>query len=734
MPDKPDKEASKDIHKRPGRRRKTPTVLQMEEVECGAAALASVVGYHGRIVPLEEMRVSCGVSRDGSKASNMLKAAKKYGLEPKGQQRDIQALSELDMPVILFWNFNHFVVLEGYGRGKFYLNDPALGPRAVSEDEFNSAYTGVVLFFKKGPDFEKGGERRTLIASLARRLVGSENAVLFALVAGLALVVPGLVIPTFSRVFVDNFLVAGMQDWFRPLMTGMVLTALLVGFVAWVQQRYLLRLETKLAVSTSSMFLWHILRLPIEFYAQRYGGEIGSRVAINERVSEFVSAQLASRAIDAMMVVFFAALMFTYDTVLPFIGITAVTLLAVVTVLVNRKRVDGNRRRLAEEGKATGALMGGLATIETLKASAGESDLFARWGGYHTKSINTNQQLSKITQVFLTSPTLLISLTNAGVLALGAYRVMQGELTMGMLVAFQALMVAFTTPVQNLVNLASNLQEMEGNMNRLDDVLLYGIDRRTDDADMMEETGEQVKKLAGHLELQNVTFGYSRLEKPLISDFSVKLAPGARVAVVGPSGSGKSTIAKLVTGLYSPWEGSVLFDGRKRDELKRPTFTSSVAIVDQDIALFEGTVRDNLTLWDRTVHDDVLIEATKDACIHDDIAAREGGYESLVAEGGSNFSGGQRQRLEIARSLTGRPRILVLDEATSALDSVTEQIIDRNLRRRGCTCIIIAHRLSTIRDADLILVLDRGRVVQRGTHAELLEQTDGLYRMLVQQT
>jgi ABC-type bacteriocin/lantibiotic exporter with double-glycine peptidase domain len=275
---------------------------------------------------------------------------------------------------------------------------------------------------------------------------------------------------------------------------------------------------------------------------------------------------------------------------------------------------------------------------------------------------------------------------------------------------------------------------MEGNMNRLDDVLLYGIDRRTDDTDMMEESAQEVKKLAGHLELDSVTFGYSRLEKPLISGFSVKLAPGARVAVVGPSGSGKSTIAKLVTGVYSPWEGSVLFDGRRRDELKRPTFTSSVAMVDQDIALFEGSVRDNLTLWDRTVMDDVLIEATKDACIHDDIAAREGGYESLVAEGGSNFSGGQRQRLEIARSLVGRPRILVLDEATSALDSVTEQIIDRNLRRRGCTCIIIAHRLSTIRDADLILVLERGRVVQRGTHAELLDETDGLYRMLVQQT
>lgn len=717
--------------KRPGPRRRTPTFLQMEDVECGAAALASILGYYGRIIPLEQMRVDCGVSRDGSKASNVLKAARKYGLKAKGETRDVAALSELQMPVIVFWNFNHFVVLEGYKGGRFYLNDPGSGPRSVNESEFGSAYTGVVLSFALTPEFQKGGKRRSVLSSLAARM-GSREAFAFAGIAGLALVIPGLVIPTFSRIFVDYILVANQASWWRPLLFGMAVTALARGILAWTQDKALARLEVKLSVSNSAGFLWHILRLPIEFYAQRYGGEISARVAMNERVAEFLSTQLAARAIDAVTVVFFALLMFSYDTVLPLVGIAAVGLLAGVTALVNRKRVDGNRRLLSEEGKATGALMGGLATIETLKASAGESDLFARWAGYQTKFINSGQELATTTQLFLTMPTFLVSLANAVVLALGAYRVIQGELTLGMLVAFQSLMSSFTTPVQNLVNLAGNLQEIEGQMNRLNDVLQYRLDPKTEDT-FQPEPGDLRTKLTGRVSLEKVAFGYSRLDKPLISDFSIALDPGQRVAFVGPSGSGKSTVAKLVTGLYEPWEGRVLFDGREHSDVPRQVFANSVAVVDQDITMFGGTIRENLTLWDRTISDLSVIQACKDACIHDDITAREGGYESEVEEGGKNFSGGQRQRMEIARALVGNPRILVLDEATSALDTVTEQVIDRNLRRRGCTCIIVAHRLSTIRDADEILVLEKGKVVQRGPHEQLIKESDGLYRRLVEQ-
>jgi ATP-binding cassette subfamily C protein len=717
--------------RRPGPPKRTPTVLQMEEVECGAAALASVLGYYGRFVPLEKMRVECGVSRDGSKASNVLKAARKYGMKSKGEQRDLSALADIPMPAILFWNFNHFVVLEGFKKGRYYLNDPGSGPRSVTETEFNSAYTGVVLSFQPTEEFTKGGEQANILRTLAARM-GSPEAFAFAFVSGVALVIPGLIIPTFARVFVDYVLVAQLKEWWRPLLVGMVLTGVLRAVLGWIQENALSRLEAKLSISTSSQFLWHILRLPVEFYAQRYGGEVSARVAMNDRVAEFLAMQLSPRVIDAVTVVFFAALMFTYDWLLPLVGIAAVVVLSVITVLVNRKRIDGNRRLISEEGKATGALMGGLATIETLKASAGESDLFARWAGYQAKFINSGQELATVTQVFLTAPTFVISVTNALVLAVGAYRVIEGELTLGMLVAFQTIMTSFTTPVQNLVNLASNLQEVEGQMNRLNDVLQYRVDPKTDETVVHSEEALRTK-LSGTLELKGVTFGYSRLDKPLITDFSISLNPGQRVALVGPSGSGKSTVAKLVTGLYEPWDGVVLFDGRTHREVPRPVFSNSVAVVDQDITLFGGTIRDNLTLWDRTIPDQAVIQACKDAAIHDDIASREGGYESIVDEGGKNFSGGQRQRLEIARALVGNPRIMVLDEATSALDTVTEQIIDRNLRRRGCTCIIVAHRLSTIRDADEILVLEKGKVVQRGTHEELVQVKDGLYRRLVEQ-
>ena len=704
----------------------------MEDVECGAAALTSILGYHGRFVSLEQMRVDCGVSRDGSKASNVLKAARKVGLKAKGEQRDVDALAELQMPVIVFWNFNHFLVLEGYEKGRFFLNDPASGPRSVTEEEFAGAYTGVVLSFTPTPEFQKGGQRPSLLASLAKRM-GSREAFTFVGVAGLALVVPGLVIPTFSRVFVDSVLVSGQHDWWRPLLAAMAITVLIKGALSWIQGKALVRLEARLAVTSSAEFLWHILRLPVEFYSQRYGGEVSSRVQMNERVAEFLSTQLAARAIDAVMVLFFALLMFSYDWVLPLVGIGAVALLAGITILVNRRRVDGNRRLISEEGKATGALMGGLATIETLKASAGESDLFARWAGYQAKFINSGQELATTTQLFLTMPPFVVSVAEAVVLGIGAYRVIQGELTLGMLVAFQSLMSAFTTPVQNLVNLAGNLQEIEGQMNRLDDVLQYRRDPKTEEKEQ-PQGAEPRTKLTGRLALEEVAFGYSRLDKPLIEGFTVHLEPGQRVAFVGPSGSGKSTLAKLVTGLYEPWSGRVLFDGRLHREVPRQVFANSVAVVDQDIAMFGGTIRDNLTLWDRTIPDLAVIQACKDACIHDDITAREGGYESLVEEGGRNFSGGQRQRMEIARALVGNPRILVLDEATSALDTVTEQQIDRNLRRRGCTCIIVAHRLSTIRDADEILVLERGSIVQRGMHDELIRDEGGLYRMLVEQT
>jgi len=701
-------------------------VLQMEAVECGAAALAVVLAHFGRWVALEELRLACGVSRDGSKASNMVKAARRYGLAAKGFKTEPSGLRRFQPPMILHWNFNHFLVLEGIRKGRVYLNDPASGPRVVSEEELDQSFTGVVLTFEPGPDFAASGEKPSFLPALLRRLHGAGAALAFVILAGFALVVPQLVSPVFSKVFVDNVLLKGNLPWLQPLLLGMAVTALVIGALTWLQQSYLLRLETRIAVAGSSRFFWHVLRLPVEFFNQRFAGDVASRVGINNRVAQLLSRDLATNFLASVMVVFFVVLMFQYDALLTLIALGAVSLNVIALRYVSRKRVDGSRRLLQEQGKLQGTAIGGLQLIETLKATGGEADLFARWAGYQAKVVNARQDLERYTQLLDAVPPLLTALNAALVLGVGSLRVMGGALTLGELVAFQVLMASFLAPVSNLVNLGGKLQTVEGDMNRLDDVLRYPAETRLE----VEPAEAPANKLAGYLELRDVTFGYSSLAPPLIEGFDLSLKPGDRVALVGASGSGKSTVAKLVNGLYEPWSGEILFDGKPRHAWPRPVLDASLANVDQAIFLFEGSVRENLTLWDATVSLADVVEAARDAAIHDEVAPRSGAYDGPVEEGGRNFSGGQQQRLEIARALVGRPSILVLDEATSALDPTTEEKIDASLRRRGATCLIIAHRLSTIRDADEIVVMDNGKIVERGNHDELMAKAAAYARLI----
>jgi NHLM bacteriocin system ABC transporter peptidase/ATP-binding protein len=710
------------------RRHRTPTVLQMEPVECGAAALAMILEYHGRVVPLEELRVTCGISRDGSTAANVARAARAYGLVAQGYRKDtIDALAELPLPLIVFWDFRHYLVVEGFGRNRVYLNDPASGPRTVTDDQFERSFTGVALTFAPGPDFMPAGRREGTMAGLRRRLRGNETALAFVVLVSVALVLPGLVVPALSRVFVDDVLVRGRQDWLRGLLVGLAATALLRSALTWMQQHYLARLEARLAITASSRFVWHVLRLPFVFFSQRYPGEIGARVALNDLLAQFVSGQLSASLLGLLTMTFYALVMLQYSIPLTALSI-AIAAGNLLVLRLTARRIDNHRRFLQEMGKLTGTTMAGLQMIDTLKASGAESDFFARWAGSQTDVLNA-QQSDMSTQVFHVAPAFLSAANAAIILGLGGYFVIQGRMTIGMLVAFQSLMASFLEPLTRLVTLGGSLQLVGNGLRRLDDVLQHPLDASAAAPGVAPDAVPPVK-LTGELELRGVTFGYSPLAPPLLQDFSLKLTPGARVALVGDTGSGKSTVSKLVTGLYEPWSGEILFDGRPRAELPRPLVTSSLSHVDQDVFLFEGTARENLTLWDATAPDASVIQAARDAAIHDDVASRPGGYECHVEERGRNFSGGQQQRLEIARALVNNPTLLVLDEATSALDPKTEQAIDQNLRRRGCTCLIIAHRLSTIRDCDEIVVMREGRVVERGTH-DALASRPGPYADLI---
>ena len=711
---------------------KVPTVLQMESVECGAAALSIILGHFGKFVPLEKLRIACGVSRDGLKATNIIKAAKEFGLEAKGYAKSIEKLMQIKSPAIIFWNFNHFLVLEGFTKNKVYLSDPAQGRYQVSHAEFDESYTGVVLTFNPSDKFEKGNEKRGLISSLSSRITNSKMSIVYIVLASLFLVVPGLVVPSFLKVFIDKYLVNNFSGFVMPLLLIMTVFLLISMSLTYLQQYFLLRLETKLALASSSKFLWHVFHLPIAFFTQRYSGEIGNRVSLNDKVSKLLSGDLANAALNVIVVVFYAALMFSYDVLLTVIGILMALINVLIIKFASRARKDGSRRLTNEMGKLLGTTTSGISMIETLKASGRENDFFTNWVGYLAKVTNAQQELGWLSMRLNTIPPLLTSLTSSIILGVGALRIMDGGMTLGALVAFTFLMSNFMNPVNQLVSVGNMLHETESDMGRIDDVMNYEVDNqfltdRNNDSSISNST----KKLVGYFEMKNVTFGYNTTMPSLIENFNLKLKPGSRVALVGGSGSGKSTVAKIASGLYEPWEGSILFDNIERSKIHRNVITNSLAVIDQEVLVFNGTVSENISFWDSMIPEKNIVQSAKDADIHDVIASRIDAYDSVVSEGGSNFSGGQRQRLEIARALSNNPSILIMDEATSALDPTTEKNVMDNIKKRGCTCLIVAHRLSTIIDCDEIIVMDFGKIVERGTHQELMS-LNGVYSKLIE--
>ncbi len=708
---------------------KVPVVMQMEALECGAACLAMILAYYGRWVPLEQVRADCGVSRDGSNAKNVLKAARSYGLDAKGYRYEPEALkANGKFPCIVHWNFNHFVVLDGFKGNKAYLNDPAKGSYSVSMQAFDEAFTGICLMFEPSENFKPGGKPKSTLAFAKKRLKGAGTAVAFVVLTTIITSLIGIISPAFSRIFLDRLLTNQNPEWFIPFIIALAGMSVVQLIVAWIQAVYSLKINGKMSVIGSTEYMWKVLRMPMEFFSQRMAGDIQQRQSMNAGIAQSLVQTFAPLLLNTVMMLFYLVVMIRYSLLLTLVGIVSIVINIAVSRVISKKRINITRVQMRDRGKLAGATVAGIEMIETIKASGAENGFFEKWAGYQA-SANTGQvKFLKLNQYLGLIPGVVTSLANTAVLILGVYLTINGRFTVGMIMAFQGFLASFTAPAQSLISAGQTLQEMRTQMERVEDVMEYPTDVNYEHDEV--DGNAEYDKLSGNLEMKNVTFGYSRLAEPLIKDFNLTLKTGARVAFVGASGCGKSTLSKLISGLYKPWSGEILFDGKPVEQIDRSVFTGSLAVVDQDIILFEDTIANNIKMWDSTIEDFEMIMAARDAQLHEDIMQREGGYNYRITEGGKDFSGGQRQRMEIARVLAQDPTIIILDEATSALDAKTEYEVVKSIKDRGITCIVVAHRLSTIRDCDEIIVLDNGVAVERGTHEELYAK-GGFYTALV---
>ena len=703
--------------------------MQLEALECGAASLTMILAYFGKWIPLEQVRADCGVSRDGSNARNILKAARSYGLIAKGYRYEPEELrTEGRFPCIIHWNFNHFVVLDGFKGGKAYLNDPAKGSYSVSMETFDNSFTGICMMFEPGEDFQPGGKQKSVIDFAKSRLKGAGAAIAFTVFATLISSLIGIINPAFSRIFLDRLLTHENPNWFMPFIVMLSLITAVQILVSLIQASTSLKINGKMEIYGSSSYMWKVLRMPMEFFSQRMAGDIQQRQFTNASIANSLVNTFSPLVLQAIMMVFYLVVMIRYSWILTLVGIASIFVNLFMSRIISKKRVNLTRVQMRDSGMLAAATVAGIEMIETIKASGAENGYFERWAGYQAGVNSQSVKFAKLNQYLGTIPGLVSQITGILVMILGVWLTIEGQFTVGMVMAFQGFLGSFTGPAMTLISAGQTLQEMRTQMERVEDVMQYPTDVNYENETIDED--KEYDKLSGALEMKHVTFGYSKLADPLIEDFNLSLKPGSRVAFVGTSGCGKSTLSKLISGLYHPWSGEILFDGKPMSEIDRSVFTGSLAVVDQDIILFEDTIANNIRMWDNSIKDFEVILAAKDAQLHEDIMMREGGYNYKLTEGGKDFPGGQRQRMEIARVLAQDPTIIILDEATSALDAKTEYEVVKSIKDRGITCIVVAHRLSTIRDCDEIIVLNNGKVVERGTHDELYAK-GGYYTELV---
>ena len=706
---------------------RVPVVMQLEVLECGAASLTMIMHYYRKWLPLEQVRVDCGVSRDGVNARNILLAARSYGMEANAWRVDPEDLQkEGPFPCIIHWGFNHFVVLCGFHRGKAVLNDPARGRVEVPYKEFDEMFTGVVLTFEPGEGYEPSGQKRSVLSYAKERLKGTSAAVTFVILTSTISALMGMISPAFSRVFLDQLLSGSNPEWLIPFTIGMSAFAAIYILVLWISAVYSLRIQGKMEAVGNSTYLWKVLHLPMQFFGQRLPADIADRQATNATIAGTLVNIFAPLAINSIMMVFYLFVMLRYSPLLTAIGIGSIIINLILSAVVTQKRVNITRVQMRDSAKLSSATASGVRMIETIKSSGAEHGFFERWAGFQA-SVNT--QDVKFTQLnaFLSSiPTLVTSVSNLLVMGTGVLLVLRGSFSIGMVMAFQGFLSSFMSPANAIITTGQSLQEMVTQMERVDDVMSYPSDTLLNE----KEKKADYEKLSGNIEMKDVSFGYARLGAPLIENFNLTVKPGQKIALVGRTGCGKSTVAKLLSGLYRPWSGSITFDGMPIEEIDRHVFTGSVAVIDQNVTLFEETVAENIKMWDDSIEDFEMIMAARDAGIYEDIIQRHNGFMHKMTENGRDFSGGQRQRIEIARALAQDPTICILDEATSALDAKTEYEVVNSIRERGITCVVIAHRLSTIRDCDEIIVMDHGKIMERGTHKELMA-LGGMYKELV---
>jgi len=704
--------------------KKVPMIMQMEAVECGAASLSMILAYYGKWLPLEQVREACGVSRDGSSMKSIYLAATNYGLEPSAYKVEAEGLAGM-APAIIHWEFEHFVVFKGMRNGKACLNDPGIGPVEVPMDDFRRSYTGIAMTFRVTDEFQPGGHPTSILSYIRKNMKGARTAFWLTFVFALLVAVVAIATPLFAKVFLDEILSGRNTGWAAVLLWLMGGLALFNFIVVLWRERYAKRIAGLLALRGNSNYLRHLLRLPMSFFAMRFVGDLQQRQRLNETITHSLIEVLAPQAINVGLLVLYLVLMLSYSYTLTLIGVAAAVANLCILLHYSNRRLNMVRSTQQSEAKYFSATVSCLDNIESIKAAGAEEGFFEYWSGLWTRKFNKEREIRMQQAEMNLLPALTGRLLTVAVLLAGAWYILQGELSVGMLMAFQGFMASFMAPVEQIIHAGQQLVEMRSQMERVDDVMKYPEDRH--DGTVTSPEG----KLSGDLELRNVTFGYSVLQPPVIENFSLRLKAGQSVAFVGSSGCGKSTLAKLISGLYKPWSGEILIDGKPIETISREELTNSIAVVDQNIVLFDDTVIQNVRMWDRSIEDFAVRIACRDAQIHSDIVKRPEGYATRLVHGGMNFSGGQRQRMEIATALAKEPTIIIMDEATSSLDPTTEDQVMRHIRKTGITQVVVAHRLSTIRDCDQIIVMEAGRVLQRGTHEELM-RTGGRYRQLME--